>query len=165
MSLGSDGKLLSFKKYESDSPISLNQNLVWPHVDAVKEMYSEDSLSTFTPTEITVPELLLNNFCTGTSPEQSDTGKNEVSGGYVLNALEKKVTFELRLNTSRSKEGYSSPLQTILLGLSEDKNWGNDLVISCDTHRHISAFGQWKVSFSASRNIFCIKPKNFDSNW
>ena len=70
---------------------------------------------------------------------------NEVSGGYRFDALDKKVTFELRLNTSRSKEGYSSPIQKILLGFSEDEIWGNDFIISCDTHRHMSAFGQWKV--------------------
>ena len=144
-SLGTDGKPISFKTYESDSPISLNQNLIWPHVDAVMETYSEVKLSTFLPTQITVPESSVNQFCSGTSPEQSDMGRNDVSGGYVFNPSEKKVTFELKLNTTRSKEGYSSPLQKILLGFSEDKTWGNDLVISCDTHRHISAFGQWKV--------------------
>ena len=88
-----------------------------------------------------------NSFCKAISPEMSDMGTNEVSGAYVFDASEKKVFFEIKLVTKRSKEGYSSPVQKILLGFSEDEKWGNDFVISCDTHRHMSAFGQWKVNF------------------
>ena len=145
MSLSSDGKAESFLSYESKSPISLNRNLVWPNVDAVRETNSEENLAVVKPTRPVVTKTPINNFCKVTSPEQPDMGMNEVSGGYRFDALDKKVTFELRLNTSRSKEGYSSPIQKILLGFSEDEIWGNDFIISCDTHRHMSAFGQWKV--------------------
>ena len=145
ISLSADGKADSFLTYESKAPISLNQNLVWPNVDAVKEYYSEDNLAVVKPTRPAVTKTPINNFCNATSPEQPDMGINEVSGGYRFDASDKKITFELRLNTSRSKEGYSSPIQKILLGFSEDDTWGNDFIISCDTHRHMSAFGQWKV--------------------
>ena len=145
VSLSADGKSESFLNYESESPISLNQNLTWPNVDAVKETYSEDDLAVVKPTRPVVIKMPINKFCKATSPEQPDMGMNEVSGGYRFDASDRKVTFELRLNTSRSKEGYSSPIQKILLGFSEDDTWGNDFVISCDTHRHMSAFGQWKV--------------------
>ena len=147
ISLSSDGKAESFLTYESESAMSLNQNLVWPNVDAVRETKSKDNLAVVKPTRPVATKMPINNFCKATSPEQPDMGLNEVSGGYRFDASDRKFTFELRLNTSRSKEGYSSPIQKILLGFSEDDTWGNDFIISCDTHRHMSAFGQWKVLF------------------
>ena len=51
----------------------------------------------------------------------------------------------LRVKTD-VKEGISDKTMTkIVLGISEDNDWGDDLLISCDTHRHISALGEIKV--------------------
>ena len=147
ISLSTDGKSESFITYASEYPIPLNQNSIWPQNDAPKDINSEYNTAIAKPTRPIDKNQPTKNFCTESSPEKLDIGLNEVSGAYVFDSSSQKVIFELRLNTTRSKKGYSSPIQKILLGFSEDKEWGNDFVISCDTHRHMSAFGQWKVKY------------------
>ena len=147
ISLSADGKSEAFITYASEYPIPLNQNSIWPQNDAPKDIDSEYNTAIAKPTRPIDKNQPTKNFCTESSPKKLDIGLNEVSGAYVFDSSRQKVIFELRLNTTRSKKGYSSPIQKILLGFSEDKEWGNDFVISCDTHRHMSAFGQWKVEY------------------
>ena len=161
ISQGTDGKSESFITYESEYPIPLNQNLIWPQNDAAKRINFEYRTSIAKPTRPIDKKQPTHNFCIASSPENLNIGLNEVSGAYVFDSSHQQVFFELRLNTTRSKEGYSSPIQKMLLGFSEDKDWGNDFVISCDTHRHMSAFGQWKVKYIFHQSLFKYRNEIF----
>ena len=154
ISLSNERKSESFITYGSEYPIPLNQNLIWPQNDAPEHINSEFTTDIAKPTRPIAKKQPTQNFCTASTPEKLDIGLNEVSGAYVFDSSHQQVIFELRLNTTRSKEGYSSPIQKMLLGFSEDKDWGNDFVISCDTHRHMSAFGQWKVKYLFHQSLF-----------
>ena len=137
--------LISIKSYGSETAIPLNQNLAWPHSEAVKEIsFGEPNLPS-KPPNIHRQTSSMNSFCSDVTMDQSRNVYSDLSGTYNYNADSKKVTFELKLNTTNPNEGNKPPIQMIVLGFSDDDEWGEDLIISCDTHPHISAFGNWKV--------------------
>jgi hypothetical protein len=99
------------------------------------------------------PRTLRNSFCSFDTMEPYGNVYLDLSGAYSYDANSKKITFELKLNYL--KPNNKPPIQKIVLGFSEDDAWGDDMVISCDTHPHISAFGHYKVKvFSVKISIF-----------
>ena len=130
-----------------------NDSRVSPKISLDPQISGDSRLSTNIPLNTHVaddswpfselpPALQFVTFC---NIEISEEQKHHISGRYLYNAAEKKVTFDLKLKVDKAEERKSGSIQMIALGISEDDNWGNDLLITCDTQPHISAFGLQKV--------------------
>ena len=130
-----ENKLISIKSSATNTAIPLYQNLIWPMETQVSR-----AIETYTQTT-EKKEKYSGTFC---DMQMSEGDRHQMSGYYDYNAEDKKVTFALIL-TNGQTSGSVSTMTKIVLGISEDNDWGNDLLISCDTHRHISALGEIKV--------------------
>ena len=133
-----ENKLIAIKSHITNTAIPLYQNLIWP---------MESQVSTAIEMSAQTTENKENYFGTFCNMQLSEGNRHQMSGSYNYNAEDKKVTFDLIL-TNGQTSGNVSEMTKIVLGISEDNEWGNDLLISCDTHRHISALGQIKVIIS-----------------
>lgn len=99
----------------------------------------------------------MNSFCNSSTLHEPNTNQQfetphpNLFGAYRYDHDSKKITFELKLRIDEPNEDNQTPLQMIVLGFSEDDKWGDDLIISCDLHPHISAFGRRKVTLFTKR--------------